>query len=499
MQPIGISSIKSLIFSKKAVPEPKRSKLGTHVSEPETSNIIEEFSAFPKRAITKASNGYFYSLLANMSPNEIRPMEMAKESVISSLSESYQSSKPSIADAAMLARQRLLQNVPQDKAEVLSYIIAHDTAGYGPISIMLDDKQNIEEIEINSPQSPLIVYSAKYGRCMTNICFSSEFAFRSAINRLIVDTEKELSERTPIIDAQVSDVRVHAQIRPYAVSGAAASIRIGGKKNIDLGYLLSNNTADPLILAYLWLAIECKCNMIISGAPASGKTTFLSCLNAFVPSNDKVITIEEDVNELNSSGISNLVALYGSRYNSITPKEQVVNSLRMRPSRIIIGEMRAEETRDLFMGANMGISFAATMHSNEGGIQILKKLMVKPMNVDPKGIGALDLAMYMKQTDISRRAVSGISEYKWLSRAEIEEGIGIGEEEMVQVSELMKDGKLCKPELKDSKVVLCYSRINGITAKDAIKELERRSKVISNAPAGKSGYVEEAVRKYYGW
>jgi flagellar protein FlaI len=488
------------IFSKKVEREPRISRLGMIISKSDGGNVIEEVGALPRRAISRSANGYLYSFLLDVSGHELRCMEISKEFVISSLAASPSEKRPTMSDSLQLARLKLSSLVPPDRIEPLSYIVAHDTVGYGPISMILEDKQNIEEIEINSPLCPIIIYSTKYGRCITNLRFSSEFAFRSAINRLITETEKEISESTPIIDAQVSDLRVHAQMRPYAVSGATASIRVGGRKEIDLGYLLSKQTATPDILAYLWLAAESKYNMIVSGAPASGKTTLLSALNAFVPTNEKVVTIEEDVNEMNGTGVGNVIALYGSRYNSITPKEQVINALRMRPGRIIIGEMRGEEARDLFMGANIGISFATTMHSNEGGMQILKKLLVKPMCVDTRGIGALDIAVYMRQIDISRRMISGISEYRWLSRAEIEEGTRIGDEDMVQVNEIVKDCGMDKSALKESKLMGSYSRINGITVKEALKEFEKRAKLIEkSAGSAKPNSVEDAVRKYSGW
>ena len=133
-------------------------------------------------------------------------------------------------------------------------------------------------------------------------------------------------------------------------------------------------------------------------------------------------------------------------------------------------------------------------------MQILKKLLVKPMCVDTKGIGALDIAVYMKQTEISRRVISGISEYKWLSRAEISEGENIGDEDMVLVNEIIKECGIDKSALKESKLINGYSRINGITTKDALKEFEKRAKLIGkSANYTKLNSVEDAVRKYSGW
>ncbi len=491
----------SSIFNKKVEVGQKLSKLGFVVNPTDGGSIIEQNDAIPGRAIRKLGNGYSYTINFQPDHSDIKSMEIAKEFVIASLCALNPQKSYGISESMQIAKYKLSGISQPDKIDALSYLVAHDTAGYGPISILMEDKKNIEEIEINSPKCPIIVYSTKYGRCATNLMFTSDAAFRSVINRMIRDTEKELNENTPIIDAQVSDLRIHAQIKPYALSGAAASIRIGGRKEIDLGYLLRNGTATPNILAYLWLAMETKHNMILSGPPASGKTTLLNTLTSFIPSNEKVITIEEDINELKGTGVGNTIALYGSRYGSISPKEQVINSLRMRPSRIIIGEMRGEEAKDLFMGANVGISFAATMHSNEGGMQILKKLMVKPMGVDIRGLSALDLAIYLKQTDISRRSITGISEYKWLSRAEIEEGVDINGEDMVQVSDVALNSQLDRSAIKDSKVLSAYARMQGITSKEAQKELESRTRLIERSYKENDdpGSVEKVVCDYSGW
>ena len=488
------------IIRKAPVKEQNTSRLGTVTVHSEAGSAIEYIEGTPRRCISKLANGYIYSILFNINKNDLRCMEISKAAIISQFSSDNPAVLPGIAQARQAAALKLSEIAPPDRVPHLSYIVAHDTVGYGPISMFLEDSKGIEEIEISSPDSPIVVYSTKYGRCITNMAFSGEFAFRSAINRMVLDTDKEISETTPIVDAQVADIRLHAQIKPYAISGAAASIRIGGRKEIDLSYVISKRTASAQVLSYLWLAMECRYNLIVSGAPASGKTTFLSSLNSFFPSNEKVITIEEDVNEINSHGILNTVALYGSRYGSVTPKEQTINALRMRPGRIVIGEMRGDEAKDLFMGANIGISFAATMHSNEGGMQILRKLMVRPMSVDIKGLSALDVAVYMKQEDVNRRFVSSISEYRWLSRAETEEGERLGEDDMVKVVELAHDGIFDRHALGESKLISCYCRVHGISVKDAVKEFDRRSKLIEKS-IGTDGSrsIEKEIIRYTGW
>lgn len=486
------------LFKRSARTEDASSKLGFALLQPESANVIEESGHNPRRVISKSGNGYLYSLEAAITPNDTRCMEIAKAHFLSYACSLQSPTLPSIKEAQSIARARLMEIASPEKADLLSYMVAHDTAGYGPISILLEDRHNIEEIEVNSPDSSIIVYSTRYGRCITNLRFNGEHSFRSAINRLIRNTEKELGENTPIIDSQVADIRIHAQIRPYALSGAAASIRVGGRKEIDLNYILKSGTTTPDVLAYLWIALESRQNIIISGAPASGKTTLLSALTAMMPSNEKIVTIEEDINEIRRESAYNMVGLYGSRYNSVGPKEQVINSLRMRPDRIIVGEMRGEEAKDLLMGANIGISFAATMHSGDGGMQILKKLMVKPMCVETKSLSMLDAAVYMRQIDINGRSISGIFEYKWLSRGEADEGVEIGDEDMVNITDIVSGAKPNLPLMRGSKALSAYSRLRRISQKDAAKEFDRRSRLISECfECGKD--IGKEVTKYCGW
>ena len=459
-------------------------KLSFCLDEAEGQLVEKQDGAVP-RAIIKVGNDYAYAVgygFGKITGAEQKCIECAKCAAVEKLSKSEDALESISFEAARAsAYDALSASLGQERARYLSYLVAYDTAGYGPLGILLSDRESLEEIEINVPCSNIKVYHVKYGRCNTNLRFSDEKAFRHSINRLIADTDKELSEDTPIVEAQVEDARIHAQIRPYALSGAAASIRLGRGKVVSIDYLLNKSSVNCDILAYLWLAFDSGINMIVSGPPASGKTTLLSALFSFVPRYEKIITIEEDINELKIRlDISNTVSLYGSKYrNSISTRDQVLNALRMRPSRIVLGEVRGEETKELFSCANLGVPFITTMHSNEGGVEVLKKLLVKPMAVEAKSLSMLDVVLYMKSIDISRRVLSEIYEYKWLSRAETENlGIEIEGNDSVDIAELASNGILNAEALKSSKVVNAFSRKKGLSTKLVVRELEKRSKFL---------------------
>ena len=170
----------------------------------------------------------------------------------------------------------------------------------------------------------------------------------------------------------------------------------------------------------------------------------------------------------------NIVSLKGTKTGNSNTRSQMINALRMRPDRIIVGEIRGEETRELFAGANIGIPFLTTMHSNSDGISVIKKLMVRPMSVEPGSLSMLDVSIYMRQSGVSSRVVSAINEYRWLSRAEIDEGMEIGNGDSVAISSIAIGGKTKKESIMTSKALLSFSRSRGMTMKAAKAEASSR-------------------------
>ncbi|MDE1827864.1 MAG: type II/IV secretion system ATPase subunit [Candidatus Micrarchaeota archaeon] len=463
----------------------QREKLSFTVEFTPYSSKLEEANLQIRRDLVKIGGLTRYLFCADFGEirkTELELLEMAKFSVIQELSKRELKGIEDFGAAKNTAINELSRYIPLDRAAKLALLVAYDTVGYGPISLLVEDRSNIEEIEIDSPTGLISIYHTRYGRCTTNLRFNSEEHFRRTINRFIYDSDKELNESTPIIDAQIGDSRLHAQIKPYAISGACATIRLNGRKEANISHLLGNETANFDELAYLWMAIESRANIIISGAPASGKTTLLISLLSFVPRYLRAITIEEDVNELKFySNVSSIVSLYGSRQkNYISTKEQVINALRMRPDLLIVGEMRGDEAKELFAGANLGIPFFTTMHSNDSEMSLIKRLLVRPMGVDPQAISSLDISIQMRNKGVDRRAIGEITEYKWLSRAEILEGGMLVGDDMVKMDSIALNSAINPNLLKESKVVAAYSANNGITKPLAIKELKKRAEFLKD-------------------
>ncbi len=402
-----------------------------------------------------------------------------------------------IEKVRQFARSLLNEKTDAETAGFLAYLIAHDTVGYGPFSMLLDASNDLEEIEVNAPTLPIRVYETEFGDCQTNLRFASEQAFRLGINKLIYKAEKELGASMPVVDAQVENARIHAQIKPYAQSGGVATIRLRKRKVLGLPELLQNGTVGADTLAYAWLAVECGMNILVSGAPASGKTTLLNTLLSFVPFHHRTVVIEEDINEIDASNsLNNIVALYGTKFGKLSVRDQAINALRLRPDRLVVGELRGEEAKEIFASANLGIPFMATMHSNEGAYTILKKLAVKPMAVEVKSLSMLDIAFYMKQTGITERKLYAGYEFRWLSRGETDSGIEIAGVDKVGVFEPIKLGRLDAEYIPHSKVIEAYAKKNGISVKSALKELAKRQKFLESLAKEQGDVAYSKIQSY---
>lgn len=378
------------------------------------------------------------------------------------------------------AAKFLAQRLPAERAKALAYLVAHDTVGYGPISVLLDDIGDIEEIEVNAPTSNIVVYHRRYGRCITNMCFNSEADFRYTINRMACESGKELGQASRVIDIQLGRCRVHAQTKPYSINGGAASIRIDNSVTLGMKELMLNRTIAPGALAYLWMAVESGKNIVISGAPGSGKTTMLAVLSAFIPSMCRVVTIEEEINEIRlDRRLTNVVQLQSSS-PGISIGDQVRNALHMRPEMLIVGEIRGKEANEVFSGANIGVPFMTTMHSDSDGAGLVSRLRSEPMHLEEPLAKRLEISLFMSRNANGSRRLESVSEYTWA------EGQGPNQ---FSISEIAVSSLVNMEAVRSSRVVAGFSAA-GQGAGTGLKEFKSREahlcKLLSGAEAAES-------------
>ncbi len=242
----------------------------------------------------------------------------------------------------------------------------HEAVGLGPLERLLED-DSVTEIMVNRYDQ---VYVERAGRLEgAPIVFSSDKAVLSAIERIIAPLGRRIDEASPMVDGRLKDgSRVNAIIPPLAIKGPCLTIRKFSKRRLGAKDVVGFGTASDAMMEFLEFAVHNKRNILIAGGTGSGKTTLLNILSNFVPSHERVVTIE-DAAELRLVQ-SNLVSLEARPANvegqgAVTIRDLVRNSLRMRPDRIVVGECRGGEALDMLQAMNTGHDGSlTTVHAN---------------------------------------------------------------------------------------------------------------------------------------
>jgi pilus assembly protein CpaF len=244
--------------------------------------------------------------------------------------------------------------------------ILDEVFGLGPLEGLLKDPL-ISDIMVNGYDN---VYIERAGRVVeTNVRFKDQAHLRMIIERIVGNVGRRIDDSSPIVDARLNDgSRVCAVIPPLSLIGPVLSIRRYGKKVLTTEELLKNETFTTGMLDFLSGCVEARLNIVISGGSGSGKTTMLNTLSRFIPEEERIVTIE-DTAELNLQQ-NHVVRLETRPPNiegagAITQRDLVINTLRMRPDRIIVGESRGPEALDMLQAMNTGHDGSmTTVHAN---------------------------------------------------------------------------------------------------------------------------------------
>lgn len=244
--------------------------------------------------------------------------------------------------------------------------IIDDVLGLGPLQKYLNDN-SVTEVMVNGPDK---VYVERGGRLsLTDARFSSEEHLRRIIERIVTKVGRRIDESSPMVDARLSDgSRVNAIIPPLAVSGSSLTIRKFGQVPLTVENLIAFGTMSPEIAELLQACVLARLNIIISGGTGTGKTTLLNVVSSYLPSDERIVTIEDAV-ELQLQQ-DHVVRLESRPRNiegkgEISIRDLVRNSLRMRPDRIVIGEVRGGESLDMLQAMNTGHDGSiSTVHAN---------------------------------------------------------------------------------------------------------------------------------------
>jgi pilus assembly protein CpaF len=271
-----------------------------------------------------------------------------------------------LADAVreLVDERAVLLNVA-DRDEIAARIV-RDSVGLGPLEVLLADPA-VEEVMVNGPGR---VYVERAGRIeATGVAFADEEELRSAIERILAPLGRRVDELSPMVDARLADgSRVNVVIPPLAIDGPAVSIRRFGARRPGPAELVALGTLSEAQRDLLGAAVAARRSILVSGGTGSGKTTMLNALSSFIAPTERVVTIE-DAAELRLQQPH--VVRLESRPAGVEGRGQVTirdllrNALRMRPDRIVIGEVRGPEALDLLTALNTGHDGAlSTVHAN---------------------------------------------------------------------------------------------------------------------------------------
>ena len=283
----------------------------------------------------------------------------------------------------------------QKTMDMLINYILQQNIGLGNIEILLKD-ENLEEVVVNNAQEAVWVYHRKYGWLKTNIKLPNESRIRYYSTVIGRDIGKEITLLNPLMDAHLkTGDRVNATLSPISSKGNTLTIRKFAVKPWTITDFIKEKTITYEAAALLWMAVQNELSVIISGGTASGKTSMLNVIANFFPANQRIISLE-DTRELVLPEILHWVPLE-TRLNNpegkggISMLDLIVNSLRMRPDRILVGEIRRRaEAEVLFEAMHTGHSVYGTLHANNVR-ETVNRLTQPPIDLPKQILSALSL------------------------------------------------------------------------------------------------------------
>ena len=329
---------------------------------------------------------------------------------------------------AKLANNSQNNTISNEYLDNLARKLFQDLVGYGEIDPLIRD-DNLEEIMVIGIDKPVFVYHREYGMMKTNILFKDAGEVMNLIDSIARQINRRIDQESPILDGRLPDgSRVNATIPPISADGPSMTIRKFKRDPLTIIDLINSKTISVELAAVFWLCFDGlgvkSANAIISGGTSSGKTTTLNALSSFINPKERIITIEDTLElQIPHEHVIRMETRPPNVENrgELTMNDLVKNSLRQRPDRIIVGEVRGSEAITLFTALNTGHSGFGTLHSNDAR-ETITRLTNAPMSVPNIMISAIDFIIMQnriyRSDGVSFRRISEVAEVSG-----IEEGV----------------------------------------------------------------------------
>ncbi|MBS3060903.1 MAG: type II/IV secretion system ATPase subunit [DPANN group archaeon] len=282
------------------------------------------------------------------------------------------------------------------KGELVGLLV-NDMVGLGEIEVPLNDDA-LEEIVINNAAEPLWVYHKRYGWLVTNITLEDEEKIKDYANLIGRRVGRQINTLTPLMDAHMLEGdRVNSTLFPISTKGNTVTIRKFARKPWTVTDLIQLKTFNDEIAALLWLAMQYELNVLVSGGTGSGKTSALNVLMPFVQPNQRILSIE-DTRELNLPSYQHWVPMTTRDPNpegkgEVTMLDLMLNGLRMRPDRIVVGEIRKRaEAETLFEAMHTGHAVYSTLHADRAE-QVKRRLTTQPIDISEALLESLHIVL----------------------------------------------------------------------------------------------------------
>lgn len=294
-------------------------------------------------------------------------------------------------------RDKLASYFDESELSLVTGLLFIEMYGLGKLEIFMGDP-SLEEIAINTSALPVAVYHNRYGWMKTNVLMPDEDSIANISSQIARRVGEQITITDPLLDAYLTTGdRAAATLFPISTRGNTITIRKFAREPWTAPKFIENHTASLDMLSFLWQAIHYEINIVMTGGTASGKTSMLNILTHLIPNFQRVVTIEETRELMLPEHIWNWVPLLtrraGPEGKEITMARLLTTSLRLRPDRVILGEIRTrEEAEVLFDAVHTGHSVCTTMHADTAA-QLLKRLLEPPFSISATEVESLNLVV----------------------------------------------------------------------------------------------------------